>query len=105
MKPQRQAGIDKKPVATAGTSRLPCAQAKPSARSENCDPSDVERIHADVAREIEKFDDPPQNEEETKHEDGAPKFQDSRRCTRFVKRHHEVNFSSDASALHRKWTS
>lgn len=74
MKSERQAGIDKKPATTAGTSRLPCAHGKPSARSENCNAGDVERIHANPASEIEKLDDPPQDEQEAKHQDGAPKF-------------------------------
>jgi hypothetical protein len=62
MKPERQAGIYEKPVAATGTSRLPYSQGEPSARSENCSPSDVERVHADAAREIEELDDPPQDE-------------------------------------------
>ena len=62
MKPERQAGIDEKSVAAAGTLRLPCSQGEPSARSENCNPSDVERVQADAAREIEELDDPPQHE-------------------------------------------
>jgi hypothetical protein len=37
-------------------------RAEPSARSENCNPSDVERVDADAAREIEELDDPPQHE-------------------------------------------
>jgi hypothetical protein len=56
------AATPRKSVAAAGTSRLPCSQGEPSARSENCSPSDVERVHADAAREIEELDDPPQDE-------------------------------------------
>jgi hypothetical protein len=67
MKPERQAGIYEKPVAATGTSRLPYSQGEPSARSENCDPCDVEGIHANSARKIEELKDPPQDEQQTEN--------------------------------------
>jgi hypothetical protein len=67
MKPERQAGIYEKPVAATGTSRLPYSQGEPSARSENCDPCDVEWVHANSARKIEELKDPPQNEQQTEN--------------------------------------
>jgi hypothetical protein len=94
MEPERQAGIDEKSVAATRTSRLPCSQSKPSARSENCDPGDVESVYADAAREIKELDDSSQDEQEAKHHDGAPELADSIGRRSFVRERHKLDLSN-----------
>src|SRR5262249_53433873 len=104
MKPERQAGIDEKPVAAAGTSRLSCLQDEPSTRSENCKPGNIEWVQVSATREIEELDDPPQDEQEAKRQDPAPEFADSRGRRSFAQGRHEVNFSNRCACTARTRT-
>jgi len=64
---------------------------KPSTRRNDRDSTDVECVDGGATREIEALDNPPQDEQETKDQDGSAEFTDFRGCCRFDNLCHLAN--------------